>query len=252
MIEFKIQFLLLSSNREHKRISAICEMSSAAVANPMVSAFDKAVCAIKIQRWWRKIKSDAVVVEETVADDILECAICYEAIGDRDSATTTCGHKFHFSCLAKTQTSRGSDGLPCPMCRNPLVEAGANAQDLGGISSLAQEDYDAAYLEGYEMGVSEAEERLHAEADRDRYLADMQTQSAYDSGLLDGRSIANEDLRLMRAQLTRIKQEHDALRREFGIMRAELDSVKKERDAARWVASRHVNVPSHSKENSKI
>ena len=251
MIEFKIQFLLLSSNREHKQISAICEMSSAAVANPMVSAFDKVAYAIKIQRWWRKIKSDAVVVEDTVADDVLECAICYEAIGDRDSTTTTCGHKFHFSCLAKTQTARGSDGLPCPMCRNPLVEADANAQDIGGISSLAQEDYDAAYLEGYEMGVSEAEERLLAEADRDRYLADMQTQSAYDSGVVDGRSTANEDLRLMREQLTRIKQEHDALRRECGIMRAELDGVKKERDAARWVASRHASVQNH-KENSKI
>ena len=228
-------------------------MSSAAVSNPMVSAFDKAACAIKIQRWWRKIKSDAVVVvEDTVADDVLECAICYEAIGERDSATTACGHKFHFSCLAKTQTSRGSDGLPCPMCRNPLVEAGANAQDIGGISSLAQEDFDAAYLEGYEMGVSEAEERLHAEADRDRYLADMQTQSAYDSGVVDGRSIANEDIRLMRAELERIKQEHEALRRDCGIMRAELNGVKKEKDAARWVASRHVSVSSRPKENSKI
>ena len=89
-------------------------MSSAAVANPMVSAFDKVACAIKIQRWWREIKSAA----EVAGDDVLECAICYEAIGDRDSATTSCGHKFHFSCMTKAMQRNST----CPMCRNSLVE----------------------------------------------------------------------------------------------------------------------------------
>lgn len=219
-------------------------MSSAAVANPMVSAFDKAACAIKIQRWWRKIKSDAVVVEETVADDVLECAICYEAIGDRDSATTTCGHKFHFSCLAKTQTSRGSDGLPCPMCRNPLVEAGTDAQ----------EDYDA-WEAGHEAGFAEGrdmyEEYYHHRAEHDAEYE----QAAYDSGLVDGRSIANEDLRLMRAELDRVRESLRAQTELSTNLGEIMRQLTRERDAARRRCNslhRHVSVPSHPNENSKI
>ena len=218
-------------------------MSSAAVANPMVSAFDKVACAIKIQRWWREIKSAA----EVAGDDVLECAICYEAIGDRDSATTSCGHKFHFSCMTKAMQRNST----CPMCRNSLVEplvVYEEELDLDDHQQLENQAYDEAYQEGFSEGRSMYEEYYqHREAHYAEY-----EQASYDRGLVDGRSIANEDLRLMRAELERIKQEYDALRQDCGIMRAELDGVKRDRVAARRVESRHASVSNHSKENSKI
>lgn len=42
-----------------------------------------------------------------------ECCICMEALGDKNTATTACGHQFHFGCL--TQHTRTSNS--CPMCR---------------------------------------------------------------------------------------------------------------------------------------
>ena len=42
-----------------------------------------------------------------------ECCICMEALGEKNKATTACGHQFHFACLARhTCTSN-----KCPMCR---------------------------------------------------------------------------------------------------------------------------------------
>ena len=42
-----------------------------------------------------------------------ECCICMEPLGEKNKATTACGHQFHFGCL--TQHTRNSDS--CPMCR---------------------------------------------------------------------------------------------------------------------------------------
>ena len=227
-------------------------MSSAAVANPMVSPFDKAASAIKIQRWWRKIKSDAVV-----ADDVLECAICYETIGDQDSATTACGHKFHFSCLAKAMQVNPS----CPLCRAPFIgEGSGRAHGYGWDLSAAQraapihgqrearirsEGYDEGHRDGFAEGRDAYEEYY-----QDRWP--QHEQVAYDRGLVDGRSIANEDLRLMRAELERVRASLRA-QTELSTNQGEIvRQLMRERDAAQWVASRHVNVPKHSKENSKI
>lgn len=42
-----------------------------------------------------------------------ECCICMEALGEKNTATTACGHQFHFGCLAKHTSTSNS----CPMCR---------------------------------------------------------------------------------------------------------------------------------------
>ena len=42
-----------------------------------------------------------------------ECCICMEALGDKNTATTACGHQFHFACLARHTTNSNK----CPMCR---------------------------------------------------------------------------------------------------------------------------------------
>ena len=47
-----------------------------------------------------------------------ECPICYELIGDTNTTTTSCGHKFHTSCLLNSIINVN---YLCPCCRNPLT-----------------------------------------------------------------------------------------------------------------------------------
>ena len=42
-----------------------------------------------------------------------ECCICMEALGKKNTATTACGHQFHFACLSRHTTNSNK----CPMCR---------------------------------------------------------------------------------------------------------------------------------------
>ena len=42
-----------------------------------------------------------------------ECCICMESLGEKNTATTACGHQFHFACLARHTCNSNK----CPMCR---------------------------------------------------------------------------------------------------------------------------------------
>lgn len=42
-----------------------------------------------------------------------ECCICMEALGEKNTTTTACGHQFHFGCLAQHTCNSNK----CPMCR---------------------------------------------------------------------------------------------------------------------------------------
>lgn len=44
----------------------------------------------------------------------MQCPICYENIGDKDSCTTSCGHKFHTSCLLRAKNTK------CPYCKTDI------------------------------------------------------------------------------------------------------------------------------------
>jgi hypothetical protein len=48
-----------------------------------------------------------------------ECPICYEVIGDTNTTTTSCGHKFHTNCIIRSIMSVNN---LCPCCRNSLTE----------------------------------------------------------------------------------------------------------------------------------
>ena len=50
--------------------------------------------------------------------EFVECCICYEKIGDKNSSVTPCGHKFCFNCI----TAALSRNNTCPCCREVLVE----------------------------------------------------------------------------------------------------------------------------------
>jgi hypothetical protein len=48
----------------------------------------------------------------------MECNICFENIGDRNSSVTKCGHHFCFSCI----TTAMHYSINCPCCRTQIME----------------------------------------------------------------------------------------------------------------------------------
>lgn len=45
------------------------------------------------------------------------CAICYEELGNINTATIGCGHTFHYNCIFKWNSTAKSN---CPMCRTEM------------------------------------------------------------------------------------------------------------------------------------
>ena len=60
-----------------------------------------------------------------MSSELVECCICYEAIGDKNNCTTPCGHKFCFVCLATSLTHNKA----CPCCREVLVKSSQEDDD---------------------------------------------------------------------------------------------------------------------------
>ena len=50
--------------------------------------------------------------------EIIECAICYEEIGETNKCVTPCGHDFCFKCMVKSFQMNET----CPMCRTSYLE----------------------------------------------------------------------------------------------------------------------------------
>lgn len=46
------------------------------------------------------------------------CPICYEDLGEKNIAVMDCGHKFHFKCMVKWNSTDNGD--TCPLCRTDL------------------------------------------------------------------------------------------------------------------------------------
>jgi len=48
----------------------------------------------------------------------IECSICYDAIGDKNSCVTPCGHTFCFNCMMQSLAMKNE----CPCCRAALTK----------------------------------------------------------------------------------------------------------------------------------
>ena len=68
------------------------------------------------------------------------------------------------------------------------------------------------YDQGYEDGRQHAEEEFQP---RMREEIDIATQKAYDDGVVQGRSLASEDIRLLREEVKRLKQRNSRLREDL-------------------------------------
>jgi len=51
-------------------------------------------------------------------NEMIECPICYDCIGDKNNITTECGHQFHASCI---MTNISRNGFSCPCCRTLMA-----------------------------------------------------------------------------------------------------------------------------------
>ena len=188
--------------------------------------------ALKIQVAWREYQESKD-----------SCPICLRIIGE-DSCKTKCGHLFCTGCLLKSVQRNGS----CPLCRGELIEGQRVVEDQGvdenhelGMSmfdgdeldeesyyqfNLSDQDYENAvnesiaasqhhqrgYAEGIEVGRREAEEEFQP---RMREEIDIATQKAYDDGIVQGRSLASEEIRLLREENQRLKQRNSRMREDI-------------------------------------
>ena len=161
--------------------------------------------ALKIQDAWRKYMESKD-----------SCPICLKIIGE-DSCKTKCGHRFCTGCLLKAVQRNGS----CPLCRGLLVQNQEVVEDEDhemGLSMFDGDELDAAvynqtdYEQGRLDGRQEAEEEFQP---RMREEIDIATQKAYDDGVVQGRSMASEDIRLLREEIDRLKRRNSRLREDL-------------------------------------
>ena len=120
-----------------------------------------------------------------------QCPVCLGEIGEKNSCVTECGHTFCLKCLLRA----AQVNTACPMCRNVLVDP---------APCLEPEDIESAFEHGREEGYEEG--RLDQAIEYSEEF-DIEKQKAYDGGFINGRTRAEEDLRLLREELERIKQQ---------------------------------------------
>ena len=153
------------------------------------------IAASKIQNIWRMYQESKD-----------KCPICLQNIGE-DSCTTKCGHTFCTGCLLKAFQKNSS----CPLCRGLLVE---NHEVVDG--EVVEENELGISLTYYDQGYEDG--RQHAEEEfrpRMREEIDFATQKAYDDGIVQGRSLANEDMRLLREEIKRLKQSNSKMKEDL-------------------------------------
>ena len=155
--------------------------------------------AAKIQDAWRKYQKSKD-----------SCPICLKIIG-KDSSKTICGHLFCTGCLLKAVQRNSS----CPLCRGELIktdEVEDNASraeeyassvdqanfEENSLDHMLFEQYNAGYDDARQDGEEDFQLRLREEVD-------IATQKAYDDGVVQGRTMANEEIRLLKEEIERIK-----------------------------------------------
>lgn len=181
-----------------------------------------------------------------------DCPICLESVAPmaKNSCITECGHVFHLECMMRHKLNSSS----CPMCRNPLERE--RSEDFIRPSQDPEIHWQAearireeAYNDGYEQGISEQElaeaemmqlcEDISGDNDLPSFVMNtvndlqmavrelegsrVREQEAYDSGVVDGRAIANEDIALLRAGKESLERQVDIINKELKLLREQLD-----------------------------
>ena len=226
MEDFPLDGSVLRSHMTHDGIPRCHKCQSAYAEHEEHEQKENA--ALKIQGVWQKYRESKD-----------SCPICFQIIGE-DSCKTKCGHKICTGRLLKAVQRKNS----CPMCRGELIKTEEDDDMLEvhepGMSMFDGDELDAAvyqrtdyeqgyedavnesfnasysyqqgYAEGIEAGREEAQEEFQP---RMREEIDIATQKAYDDGVVQGRSMASEDIRLLMEEIDRLKRSNSRLREDL-------------------------------------
>ena len=125
----------------------------------------------------------------TTHDNVPRCEYCEKCYTDEKEETEETEETEYWM---KLQEERDRDFTKEPDSR--MTDSGMNQEQIGVCKRLMREKYS----EGFDDGEKYAEESAYLEYE---YTMKEKEQQIYDSGLIDGRSIANEELRMLREQL---------------------------------------------------
>ena len=120
-----------------------------------------------------------------------QCPICLCDIGEKNSCVTECGHSFCLKCILRA----AQENTDCPMCRNTLVDP---------VNNHGPDDLESAYEYGRDEGYEEG--RLDATIENQEEIA-YEKQKAFDDGFKSGRSSADEEIRKLREQIRKLKNQ---------------------------------------------
>jgi len=141
-----------------------------------INATEMASSCVKIQRAWRahyKLKLKLPV-----------CSICISHIYTKNCCVTPCGHEFCLKCLVISLRH-----IPtCPLCRAPVVP------DISEVNN------DEIHERSYQTGLFIGRQNTLAEA---RLM--VEETAAYETGVIDGSAIREDELRSAKAEITMLK-----------------------------------------------
>ena len=86
-----------------------------------------------------------------MTDSHTPCPICFEELGETNIAVMECGHKFHFKCMVKWNSTDNGD--TCPMCRADL-----GLPDM--VDSSDEEDEDILHIRDFDHDLGEGQFRF--------------------------------------------------------------------------------------------
>ena len=148
-----------------------------------------------------------------------QCPICLCDIGEKNRCVTECGHSFCLNCILRA----AQENTACPMCRKVLVEPSKNTHSQEDINAVYEHGRDEGYEEGRldaaievqeehnlerQKAFDEGYEKGQAEAEmEDQEEISYKMQSAFDEGFKSGRSSAYEEIRKLREQIKKLKNQ---------------------------------------------
>ena len=184
------------------------------MTTPMINTFEKVIAATEIQKMWRgfsqrnqgKIRDNKICMDcgglancSTTHDNVPRCEYCEKCYTDEKEETEETEETEYWM---KLQEERDRDFTEdryqsWSVYEKPdrrMAESWMNQEQIEVCRIMMREKYS----EGFDDGEKYAEETAYLECE---YTMKEKEQQIYDSGLIDGRSIANEELRMLREQL---------------------------------------------------
>lgn len=110
--------------------------------------------------------------QDDIQNGVIECAICYDIIGNRNCCVTPCGHQFCFICIAKSLQNNSK----CPYCRSQLrEEVYVIEDDDSNEQEINREESDVENTEQYSQNdaqINDIDTLFDSDSDDDNIIDD--------------------------------------------------------------------------------